>query len=48
MKEMKNPIWGMTPVNEPMDNNGAWESVNWSAEGQAQWLKEDYGPLLRS
>jgi len=27
-------IWGLTPVNEPLGNNGQWESMHFSAESQ--------------
>lgn len=48
MKKRNTPIWGLTPVNEPMGNNGAWESMNWSAVEQASWLRDHYGPLIQA
>lgn len=41
------PIWGLTPVNEPHGNNGQWESMNFSAEGQNDFIKHYLGPKLK-
>ncbi len=41
------PIWGLTPVNEPHGNNGQWESMNFTAEGQSRFVQEQLGPRLR-
>jgi glucosylceramidase len=40
------PIWGITPINEPMGNNGSWESMNWSPEDQSRWIRSDLGPAM--
>lgn len=40
-------IWGLTPVNEPHGNNGQWESMNFSPEGQNKFIKQHLGPLLK-
>lgn len=40
-------IWGLTPVNEPHGNNGQWESMNFSAESQSDFIKHHLGPKLR-
>lgn len=42
------PIWGLTPVNEPHGNNGQWESMNFSPEGQNNFIKHYLGPKLKS
>ena len=39
-------IWGITPVNEPHGNNGQWESMNFSAESQNDFIKKHLGPRL--
>lgn len=39
-------IWGMTPVNEPLGNNGQWESMHFSAESQNDFIKHHLGPAL--
>ncbi len=41
-------IWGLTPVNEPHGNNGQWESMQFSAEGQRDFIKKYLGPQLRA
>ena len=41
-------IWGLTPVNEPLGNNGQWESMHFSAESQRDFIKYHLGPKLRS
>ncbi len=41
-------IWGMTPVNEPLGNNGQWESMHFTPETQRRFIKEHLGPALRS
>lgn len=40
-------IWGITPVNEPLGNNGQWESMHFSAESQGAFIKQYLGPKLR-
>ena len=39
-------IWGLTPVNEPLGNNGQWESMHFSAESQNDFIKSHLGPAL--
>lgn len=39
-------IWGITPVNEPLGNNGQWESMHFSAESQNEFIKRYLGPAL--
>ncbi|MBT8135226.1 MAG: glycosyl hydrolase, partial [Gammaproteobacteria bacterium] len=39
-------IWGLTPVNEPLGNNGQWESMHFSAESQNDFIKYHLGPAL--
>ena len=39
-------IWGMTPVNEPLGNNGQWESMHFTAESQNDFIKHHLGPAL--
>ena len=41
-------IWGLTPVNEPGGNNGQWESMNFTAESQNEFIKSHLGPALHS
>ncbi len=41
-------LWSLTPVNEPMGNNGQWESMHFSAESQRDFIKHHLGPKLRS
>jgi glucosylceramidase len=40
-------IWALTPVNEPLGNNGQWESMHFSAESQRDFIKHHLGPKLR-
>lgn len=39
-------IWGITPVNEPLGNNGQWESMHFSPESQSDFIKKYLGPKL--
>ncbi|MDA3821211.1 MAG: hypothetical protein PF450_01175, partial [Bacteroidales bacterium] len=39
-------IWGITPVNEPEGNNGAWESMHFTPEGEAEFVAEFLGPKM--
>ena len=41
-------IWGLTPVNEPLGNNGQWESMHFSAESQRDFIKQQLGPKLQA
>jgi len=40
-------IWGLTPVNEPLGNNGQWESMHFTPATQNEFIKHHLGPLLR-
>jgi glucosylceramidase len=40
-------LWGLTPVNEPLGNNGQWESMHFTAESQRDFIKHYLGPKLR-
>ena len=40
-------IWGITPVNEPLGNNGQWESMHFTAESQNLFIKNCLGPKLQ-
>jgi len=39
-------IWGVTPVNEPYGNNGQWESMNFTAQTQKNFITKYLGPKL--
>lgn len=39
-------IWGLTPVNEPHGNSGQWESMHFTPETQADFIKKHLGPQL--
>ena len=39
-------IWGLTPVNEPLGNNGQWESMHFTAESQRDFIRDYLGPKL--
>lgn len=39
-------IWGITPVNEPLGNNGQWESMHFTPESQNNFIKKYLGPKL--
>ncbi len=39
-------IWGLTPVNEPLGNNGQWESMHFSAQSQRDFIRDYLGPKL--
>ena len=41
-------IWAVTPVNEPLGNNGQWESMHFSAESQRDFIKNHLGPRLQA
>ena len=42
------PVWALTPVNEPLGNNGQWESMHFSAESQRDFIKHHLGPKLHA
>ena len=37
-------IWGVTVVNEPLGNGGQWESMRFTPESMAEFLKNHLGP----
>lgn len=39
-------IWAMTPVNEPMGNDGGWESMDMSPAAEADFIGNYFGPAL--
>lgn len=39
-------IWGMTPVNEPMGNDGGWESMDFTPAIEAEFIGKYMGPTL--
>jgi glucosylceramidase len=46
MKNEGIEIWGITPVNEPQGNNGAWESMHFTPEGEAEFVAKHLGPAI--
>jgi glucosylceramidase len=41
------PVWAVTPENEPLGNNGQWESMEFSAAEMRDYIKLGLGPALR-
>ncbi len=41
-------FWAITPENEPMGNDGSWESLNFSPEEEAEFIGQYLGPALAS
>ncbi|MGL1936844.1 MAG: hypothetical protein OCD01_17585 [Fibrobacterales bacterium] len=41
------PIWAITPENEPVGNNGSWESMEFTAEEMAAFIDESLGPMMK-
>lgn len=39
-------MWGLTPVNEPLGNNGQWESMHFTPESQRDFIGQYLGPKL--
>ena len=39
-------IWAVTPVNEPMGNDGQWESMDFSPEMETKFIAEYLGPTF--
>ena len=42
------PIWAITPVNEPMGNDGGWESMDFSPAVEADFIAHYLGPRLEA
>lgn len=40
-------IWSVTPVNEPMGNDGGWESMDFSPEIETEFIKNYLAPTLQ-
>jgi glucosylceramidase len=40
------PIWGLTPVNEPLGNGNNWESMLFTKESMNRFLQHHLGPQL--
>ncbi len=40
------PIWGVTPENEPLGNNGNWDSLHFTAESMRDFIRDHLGPEL--
>ena len=41
-------IWSVTPVNEPMGNDGGWESMDFSPQVETEFIKNYLAPTLIS
>ena len=41
-------IWAVTPVNEPMGNDGGWESMDFSPAVEAEFIGKYLGPALKN
>lgn len=42
------PVWGITVENEPLGNDANWESMHYTPEEMADFVKNHLGPLLQS
>jgi glucosylceramidase len=40
------PIWGITPVNEPLGNDSNWESLHFNPEQMRTFIADHLGPVL--
>lgn len=40
------PIWGITPINEPLGNNSSWESCHFTPETMRAFIADHLGPAL--
>ena len=40
------PIWGLTPMNEPLGNDANWESTHFDAEQMRSLIADHLGPAL--
>lgn len=41
------PMWAITPVNEPLGNDGSWESMHLSPQEQTTFIAHSLAPVLR-
>lgn len=48
MKEHGIPIWAFTVENEPIGNNSSWESMHYTPEEMADFVKHHLSPQLQS
>jgi glucosylceramidase len=39
-------IWGITPENEPLGNNGNWDSMHFTPESMRDFIRDHLGPRL--
>ncbi|HSH09760.1 MAG TPA: glycoside hydrolase family 30 protein, partial [Oceanipulchritudo sp.] len=42
------PVWGITPMNEPLGNGSNWESVHFTPEQMRDFIANSLGPVLRN
>ena len=40
------PVWAITPINEPLGNNGQWESMEFTDTGLCTYVRDHLGPVL--
>ncbi len=40
------PIWGLTPVNEPLGNDANWESLHFNPEQMREFIADHLGPAF--
>jgi glucosylceramidase len=40
------PIWGLTPVNEPLGNDANWESLHFNPKQMRKFIADHLGPAL--
>jgi glucosylceramidase len=45
-KKLGIPIWGLTVENEPLGNDANWESMHYTPEEMAEFVKNHLGPQL--
>jgi glucosylceramidase len=41
-------IWAITPENEPLGNNGQWDSMHFTPESMTEFIRVHLGPRLRA
>jgi glucosylceramidase len=42
------PIWGLTPVNEPLGNDANWESLHFNPQQMRDYIANHLGPALEA
>ncbi len=40
------PVWGLTPINEPLGNDANWESLHFNPEQMRRFIADHLGPAL--